>query len=464
MTSLDLVERLDIRSALYGGRTEAFKLYWKLNTGGSFKYIDICSLYPYVNKSKLYPIFHPHIITRDFETIDKYFGIALVKILPPRNLYIPVLPYRCNGKLTFPLCAKCANTNQLTPCRCTDNDRALIGTYVTLELHKAITKGYKMLKIYEVYHYEHTTDELFAEYINTFIGLKTEASGYPTSCITSEQKKEYIKQYKEREGIILNPDKIEHNPGLRQIGKAFANNLWGRLSLRDNLNRTAYVRTPEEFQRLITDPELQIIDFKIINDNVIALIYNNKEQYVPLSLTTNSILSSFTTCYGRMELYDAMEKLGNRVCYCDTDSIMYNTEVSLIDQPHIPLGNYLGQFTNEIPEGKHVVEFCSTGPKCYSLLFNDNSQLTKIRGFTLNHRNSMSINFDVMKNMLLNQDIQNCTDDELYTYTVNPSKISRDKKRNIIYNKTELKRFKAVFTKRVIMPDLTTLPYGYMRE
>jgi hypothetical protein len=215
---------------------------------------------------------------------------------------------------------------------------------------------------------------------------------------------------------------------------------------------------------LITDPELQIIDFKIINDNVIALIYNNKEQYVPLSLTTNSILSSFTTCYGRMELYDAMEKLGNRVCYCDTDSIMYNTEVSLIDQPHIPLGNYLGQFTNEIPEGKHVVEFCSMGPKCYSLLFNDNSQLTKIRGFTLNHRNSMSINFDVMKNMLLNQDIQNCTDDELYTYTVNPSKISRDKKRNIIYNKTELKRFKAVFTKRVIMPDLTTLPYGYMRE
>jgi G:T-mismatch repair DNA endonuclease (very short patch repair protein) len=463
LANLDLVDRIDIRDALYGGRTEAFKLYWKITNGGSFNYADICSLYPFVNKEKLYPIFHPIIITRDFKPIENYFGIALVKILPPQNLYLPVLPYRCDGKLTFPLCAKCAKTQQLTPCTCNDNDRALIGTYITLELHKAVTRGYKIIKIYEVYHYEHTTDELFAEYINTFIGLKTEASGYPINCITVEQKNEYIKQYKEREGIILQPEKIEKNSGLRQIGKAFANNLWGRLSLRDNLNRTAYVRTAEEFQSLVTDPELQIIDFKIINDDVIALIYNSKEQYVPLSKTTNSILSSFTTCYGRLELYNAMEKLGNRVCYCDTDSIMYHTEFSLIKQPHIPLGNYLGQFTDEIPEGKHVIEFCSTGPKCYSLLFNDNTHLTKIRGFTLNHRNSVSINFDVMKNMLLNQDIQN-TNDKLHAFTINPSKISRDKKRNIIYNKGEVKRFTAVYTKRVIMSDLTTLPYGHRRE
>ena len=155
-----------------------------------------------------------------------------------------------------------------------------------------------------------------------------------------------------------------------------------------------------------------------------------------------------------------MEKLGNRVCYCDTDSVMYNTEFSLIRQPHISLGNYLGQFTDEIPEGKHVIEYCSTGPKSYSLLFNDNTQITKIRGFTLNHRNSVAINFNVMKNMILNQDIQN-SNDSLNSFTVNPSKISRDKKRNIIYNKTEIKRFKAVYTKRVIMSDLSTIPYGY---
>jgi G:T-mismatch repair DNA endonuclease (very short patch repair protein) len=460
LDTLDIQERLDARDALYGGRTETFRLYWVKIGDNYFSYYDVCSLYPFVNATMWYPILHPNIITTDFEEITEYFGVAKVKILPPRNLYIPVLPYRCNGKNTFPLCAKCAKTQQLTPCKCVDNDRAIIGTYITLELHKAVEMGYKVLKIYEVYHYDNKSDTLFADYIKKFIGLKTEASGFPDDVITEEQKLAYISEYERREGITLNKEKIAKNPGLRQIGKAFANNLWGRLSLRDNLKKTAYIRTPEEFNKLMTDPELQILDFKIINDDVLAIIYENKKQYIPLSLTTNSILSSFTTCYGRLVLYDALQKLRNRACYCDTDSVMFDSSITLLYEPTIPLGNYLGQFTDEIPAGKHVIEFCSTGPKSYSLLFNDNTQITKLRGFTLNHRNSVAINFDVMKKMVLNQDIQTTTE-PLESFTYNPTKICRDKNRNIIYNRTEIKRFRAVFTKRVIMPDLTTVPYGY---
>ena len=460
LESLDLVERLDIRDGLYGGRTESFRLYWKKYLDFLFSYYDICSLYPFVNDTMFYPEGHPDVITHNFDVIDNYFGVAKVKVLPPRNLFIPVLPYRCNGKLMFPLCGKCASLQQLTECTCSDNERVLIGTFVTPELQKAVEMGYKILKIYEVYHYKQRTNELFSQYIKSFIGLKTEASGYPADCVTDEQRYNYIKEYKKREGITLNPDKIEKKPGLRQIGKAFANNLWGRLSLRDNLTKTQYVRTPDEFNRLVTDPELQMLDFKIINDDVIALIYEHKKQHVPLSLTTNCILSSFTTCYGRLVLYEAMQKLGRRVLYCDTDSIMFETNVTLLKQPTIPLGNYLGEFTDELPEGKVVIEFCSTGPKSYSILFDDNTQITKVRGFTLNHRNTAAINFDVMRNMVLNQEIQT-TSDPIKAFTLNPSKICRDKNRNIIYNKVEVKTFSAVYTKRVILEDLTTLPYGY---
>ena len=51
----------------------------------------------------------------------------------------------------------------------------------------AVSKGYRILEIHEVYEYEVTqydvaTGEggLFVEYIDTFLKLKAEASGYPS--------------------------------------------------------------------------------------------------------------------------------------------------------------------------------------------------------------------------------------------------------------------------------------------
>jgi len=51
----------------------------------------------------------------------------------------------------------------------------------------AVNKGYKILEIQEVYQYENTQYNpdtgdggLFVVYINTFLKLKAEASGYPS--------------------------------------------------------------------------------------------------------------------------------------------------------------------------------------------------------------------------------------------------------------------------------------------
>lgn len=97
VTSLDIHERLNLRDAFFGGRTNAVKLYKKVED-------DFCSLYPSVNKYCKYHLKHPRIIIKEFENIENYFGIAKVKVLPPRNLYFPVLPQKINGKLVFSLC------------------------------------------------------------------------------------------------------------------------------------------------------------------------------------------------------------------------------------------------------------------------------------------------------------------------------------------------------------------------
>lgn len=86
----------------------------------------------------MYPISHPTIISQPLveNGIQHYFGLARVTILPPQDLYQPVLPYRCRDKLTFPLCAACVEelidepliTKMNQPCNHAPCKRELTGT------------------------------------------------------------------------------------------------------------------------------------------------------------------------------------------------------------------------------------------------------------------------------------------------------------------------------------------------
>ena len=196
-----------------------------------YLFLRIFSLYPYVNKYSRYPEGHPNIITWNFGDIRDYFGIAKVKILAPRGLYHPVLPYRSNGKLKFPLCRTCADLELITPCRHTDEERAFIGSWCTPEIETALNKGYIILKIYEVYHWDESTQYnkstkqggLFAQYVNTFLKFKQEASGWPEWCDNDEKKTKYIADYFQNEGIQLDWEAIKKNPGLRALAKLCLN-------------------------------------------------------------------------------------------------------------------------------------------------------------------------------------------------------------------------------------------------
>ncbi|CAB4018411.1 Hypothetical predicted protein [Paramuricea clavata] len=140
------------------------------------------------NKYGDYPLGHPEIITENFAPIDTYFGLVKCSVLPPRSLYHPVLPHCTEDKLMFPLCRTCTDTLQQEPCNHLDVDRAPHGTWVTLELQKALEKGYCLFKIDEVWHSPNQTDGLFKDYVDTFLKIKQEASGYPADCDTEEKR------------------------------------------------------------------------------------------------------------------------------------------------------------------------------------------------------------------------------------------------------------------------------------
>ena len=76
----------------------------------------------------------------------------------------------------FTLCKTYAETQNKNKCIHNNSERSFIGTWTTDEVNKAIDKGYKILKVYETWHFDKTSDNLFKGYIRRFIKIKHGAS------------------------------------------------------------------------------------------------------------------------------------------------------------------------------------------------------------------------------------------------------------------------------------------------
>ncbi|GBN33084.1 hypothetical protein AVEN_7622-1 [Araneus ventricosus] len=105
------------------------------------------SLYPWVNKYCRYLVGRPKITADKIGDLNDHFGIIKCKILPPRGLYLPILPLRCNGKFMLPLCRTCAEELNQNPCQHGNHERSFIGTWVTEEVKLSIQKGYQLMKV-----------------------------------------------------------------------------------------------------------------------------------------------------------------------------------------------------------------------------------------------------------------------------------------------------------------------------
>ena len=474
--SYDTPPPLNPREAFTGGRTNATRLLYDCKANEKIKYVDFTSLYPWVNKYGIYPVGHPQVIVSNFKDVSEYFGLIRCTVLPPQNLFHPVLPTKINNKLMFVLCRKCAEDGNQQPCHHDDDDRSLYGTWVSLELNEAIKKGYRVISIDSVWHFPRKTQYskeagikslenygvienkeergLFRHYVDTFLKLKQEASGWPDWCKTESDKDRYVREYLENEGIKLDRGNIEKNKGLRALAKLKLNGFWGRWGMRNNLTHIQITDNPAELYEYLTDDEKEVIDLNFVTDEMVEMRWTKKEEFETANKHTNVVIAAFTTAQARLKLFGILDRLGQKVGYYDTDSIIY---IERDGEWSPPLGDYLGELTDEL-DGRYIQTFVAGGPKSYAYKMNDNKTVCKIRGITLNYKNSKLLNFDVMKQM-----VKNLGTKDLYKVTVSdPHHITRDIKRQRILSKPMEKNYKIVYDKRVIGKDLITYPYGWV--
>lgn len=463
---------LNPRDAFYGGRTGNSKTYYKCDKeeGEKIYYVDICSLYPWVCKYGKFPIGHPTIFVGNEECLKRGMdaeGLLKCKILPPTDLYHPVLPLKMNNKLMFVLCRMCGeNVSSSGECQHGVEERALVGTWTMNEIRKAVEKGYVILERYELWQYEMATIEnggLFTDFIDKFLKMKQESSGYPSWCKTDEEKERYVKDYFDHEGILLDPKKIEKNEGMRSLSKLMLNSFWGKFGQRENQTKTTVTRDPKELFNLLVSPSDQVNRIKEVNEEVVVVNWQHLEEVGECLRTVNVVLAAFTTSQARLKLYEHLEKLGKQVCYYDTDSVIYVHRPGLYK---IPVGDYLGDMTDELAKdygpGSFIVEFCSGGPKTYGYIAfstdtNTFIEVCKIKGLTLNLSASKKLNFSSLKAMILSE--ESISD----TVVIKESRIRRTEGRDII-TVIEKKDFRITGPKRKRDGDHDTLPHGYKKQ
>ncbi|KAK5638854.1 hypothetical protein RI129_013149 [Pyrocoelia pectoralis] len=462
---------LNPRDAFYGGRTGCTKLKYTVKEGEKIKYVDVCSLYPYICKYGRFPLKHPEVfVGKECKNyIDRNgipHGVIKCSILPPQNMYHPVLPVKKHNKLMFPLCMKCVEDLVESECSHNPEERTICGTWCSDEIVKALDKGYKLIEVHEMWVYDTTRYDktinsggLFSEFINHFVRIKQQASDWPSSCCTREQRDKYIEEFFESEGVQLKYEDIMKNPGLRSLAKLMLNSFWGKFGQRENQSKTSILRDPKEFYDLMWSPSIDVNYLQEVNDEIVIMNWQYKEEAVEPLFTVNCVIAAYVTTQARLQLYSYLDLLGDRVLYYDTDSVIY---VSRENQPDLPLGNNLGDLTDEI-EGEYgpsafITEFASGGPKTYGYLVQLPSGKTKtvikVKGLTLNHQNLEKVNFDSLVDLI------DHTDQEILTLN---SVIRRTEDHQLI-TKMEEKKFRVNVKKRRRVDDYDTVPYGYKRS
>jgi len=234
--------------------------------------------------------------------------------------------------------------------------------------------------------------------------------------------------------------------------------MWGKFGQRLNKTQVQTFDDPQAFHRFLDTSTLDVRHVSVINEQLVEVHYQYQDEDIPVSPNLNIFVACFTTCWARLRLYAALEQLGERVLYYDTDSVIYWTD----ENQSIPvLGDYLGEFTSELDKEDYIVEFVSGGPKNYGYQTHKGHVECKVRGFRLNSEGKTQLNYNIMRQNVLDE-IQKPLQKPRQTQVIKTHQIVRDPQHYQLYTFPEYKRYQLVYDKRVVDPiTFQTFPYGY---
>jgi hypothetical protein len=325
-----------------------------------------------------------------------------------------------------------------------DHQRAISGFWTTVEVNKAIEKGYKILYIYEVWNFDNSSTDLWKGYIRKFLKIKLESSKFDCS------EEEYRQKAR---NLNIELDQLSYNPGLRFIAKICLNSLWGKFGQNPAVKHCEYIDNEADFYRVVLNDKIQSLSLSFLNDKMVYANYEIKDEFISVSYNTNIYVACFTTSWARLRLYNMLEQLDRNVCYLDTDSIVYIENDKTKEIVNKYMGDSLGEWTDEL-NGKYMNFWCCAQAKDYGYITNDDKHIGKVKGFRVNAETENKMTNE--KRIELIKGVINTVDIYYDQFVI---------KNCEIFTKHMVKQWGFKFDKRRIIKisehEIDTLPFGY---
>jgi len=119
--------------------------------------------------------------------------------------------------------------------------------------------------------------------------------------------------------------------------------------------QTTIVGEKDKLLDLLNNPGVEVGDIVSL-DSMLVVNWRHVAEDLPTADFSSVVVAAHVTAQARLHLYSALEFLGDRVLYGDTDSVFFKEKPG---DPVIEKGDYLGQLTDELDSwpGSYISEF-----------------------------------------------------------------------------------------------------------
>ena len=358
--------RLIPRQASRGGHSEAYSFYWTRqdHPDEQFIYADIISQYPDIALTKNFPTGSCQVIIgKKLEDLKlegaeikwndkKLNGLIFLSIEAPKNLDQPFLLHRTKDERSVAtLCSTCADQQVLSVCTHNGMERFITGVYTTVEINYALTLGYKVIHIFEAWHYE-KEEPVFKKFRQLLLRNKVKFSGFPDATISKIEKEKYCQSVNAKLDLSgqlkLQSSDFTNDRRRRKYFKILSCSLMGKMGQTNLHAKDHFVSDPTILEEYLTDSSGTISDFDLLNSYCVYVRIKPNKEVAKVNRAGNCVISAFVTAHGRIQMHQITKVLierGATVYSVEADAVAFSCKVN--DPAPIAFGEQVGQLKKE---------------------------------------------------------------------------------------------------------------------
>jgi len=144
------------------------------------------------------------------------------------------------------------------------------------------------------------------DYVNTFLKLKSEASGYPGWIRSPEDEERYFESFWKSEGIRLDKESIKTNEAKRYLAKICLNSMYGKLTERNDRAQAKFISEPKELYRFLATPGIEVMNLMFASDDVVWVSWKYAAEKHVSSLRHTNEVTAITSPKGLGFIYTAI--------------------------------------------------------------------------------------------------------------------------------------------------------------